>query len=105
MAEGEARAPRGSAGGVSINIKAPRRGRALRVPAKPADDAYLACPGSTLVHAPAYLTIMQGPKARFVKCPLPQCKLMLFMAGEGWKKVRGLTKKEIYELNPNALIL
>jgi len=72
----------------------------------PIPDRFLLCPGSGVVHDTVFLPVMQGPKVRFIRCPLTGCKLKAFLPGEAWtSKSVGITRRQVARHAPGALIL
>ena len=66
---------------------------------------YVFCPGSGLAHEQVFLEILKGPKVRFIRCPLPACRLKAFLAGPGWVGPNvGMTRADARDANPNASI-
>ena len=66
---------------------------------------YVFCPGSGVAHEQVFLEIIQGPKVRFIRCPLPACRLKAFLAGPGWVGPNvGMRRADARDANPNATI-
>jgi hypothetical protein len=68
-------------------------------------DAFIVCPGSELVHPPAYLNIKVGPTGiYFSRCAI--CRFNGFYSPRhGWDKARWMKRADIVKLNRDALIL
>ena len=81
-------------------------------PAKPATQGvtrgtgrYVFCPGSDLAHDQVLLEILQGPKVRFVKCPIAGCGVKAFLRGAAWLGPNvGLSHAAARAANPGAHI-
>jgi len=52
-----------------------------------------------------FLEILQGPKVRFVKCPIGGCGLKAFLRGPAWlAPTVGFSRADARTANPNAHI-
>jgi len=68
-------------------------------------DRYLICPGSGIAHGQVYLPVLEGPKVRFLRCPMHDCQMKAFLRGPRWRGDIGISSKEIRRRNPDALIM
>ena len=85
-----------------------RTARAKHATAVPIPDRHMICPGSGLVHAQVFLRVMQGESYKFIRCPIPECKIACYYGSDKWDEPAfdfGLTREQIMKLNPEALIL
>jgi len=63
------------------------------------------CPGSGLAHDQVILEILQGPKVRFVKCPIASCGVKAFLRGAAWLGPNvGFSRADARAANPSAHI-
>src|SRR5262249_46321398 len=66
---------------------------------------YVFCPGSKFAHDQVFLEVLQGPKVRFVKCPIASCGVKAFLRGPAWLGANvGFTREDALAANPNAYI-
>jgi hypothetical protein len=63
------------------------------------------CPGSGIAHDQVILEILQGPKVRFLRCPILACGVKTFLRGSAWLGPDvGFSRSDARAANPNASI-
>lgn len=83
-----------------------RSSHAKTATAVPVPDRHMICPGSGIHHPQVFLRVFQGQSIKFIRCPIPECRVNLFFNGTGWEvKDFGVTRAQIIEMNPGALVL